>query len=122
MQSKFKQKFPMLRDRRNESERVRLRYPDRIPVIAEVAERSTRAIPQMRRNKFLVPKDLSAGQFIFTLRRRLNLKATVAIFLYVGAKQTMITSNILMGTLYSQHKDLEDGFLYIGITSEETFG
>ena len=83
MQSKFKQKFPMLRDRRNESERVRLRYPDRIPVIAEVAERSTRAIPQMRRNKFLVPKDLSAGQFIFTLRRPLNLKATVAIFLYV---------------------------------------
>ena len=122
MQSKFKQKFPMLRDRRNESERVRLRYPDRIPVIAEVAERSTRAIPQMRRNKFLVPKDLSAGQFIFTLRRRLNMKATVAIFLYVGTKQTMIPSNILMGTIYSQYKDLEDGFLYIGITSEETFG
>jgi GABA(A) receptor-associated protein len=49
-----------LEKRLAESQRIRAKYPDRIPVIVERAANRT-AVPQIDKNKFLVPSDLSVG-------------------------------------------------------------
>lgn len=59
--------------RRTESERVRAKYPDRIPVICEKIEKSK--VEDIDKKKYLVPSDLTCGQFVYVIRKRLKLPA-----------------------------------------------
>ncbi|KVH95513.1 Autophagy protein Atg8 ubiquitin-like protein [Cynara cardunculus var. scolymus] len=56
--SSFKQEHD-LEKRRAEAARIREKYPDRIPVIVEKAERSD--VPNIDKKKYLVPADLTVG-------------------------------------------------------------
>ncbi|KAK9273934.1 hypothetical protein L1049_018746 [Liquidambar formosana] len=56
--SYFKQEHEFEK-RRAEAGRIRDKYPDRIPVIVEKAERSD--IPNIDKKKYLVPADLTGG-------------------------------------------------------------
>ena len=47
--------------RKSEAERIRAKYPDRVPVICEKADRSD--IPDIDKKKYLVPADLTVGQY-----------------------------------------------------------
>ena len=40
-------------------------------------------MPEIDKNKYLVPADLTCGQFIYTIRKRLQMPAEKAIFLLV---------------------------------------
>ena len=60
----FKKNFS-LQKRIKESSRVRDKYPDRIPVICEKNE--TCNIENIDKNKYLVPSNLSIGQFIYII-------------------------------------------------------
>ncbi|KAK4755076.1 hypothetical protein SAY87_008833 [Trapa incisa] len=71
-----------LEKRQVESARIREKYPDRIPIIVEKAERSD--IPDIDKKKFLVPRDLNVGQFVYVVRKRINLSAEKAIFVFVN--------------------------------------
>ena len=53
-------------ERKLECERIRVKYPDRIPVICEKAFNSN--IAQVDKRKFLVPMDLTVGQFLYVIR------------------------------------------------------
>ncbi|KAJ4785414.1 Autophagy-related protein [Rhynchospora pubera] len=103
--------------RKSEAARIREKYPDRVPVIVEKAERSD--APDIDKKKFLVPSDLTLGQFVYVIRKRINLTAEKAIFMFVD--------NILPPTatpiskLYEDKKD-PDGFLYFIYSGENTFG
>ena len=77
----FKSQFS-LADRRAEADRVRARYPDRIPVIVEVSPKAD--LPPLDKKKFLTPGDLTVGQFSYTLRKKMTLDAHKAMFLLVG--------------------------------------
>ncbi|KAH9788411.1 Autophagy-related protein 8f [Citrus sinensis] len=127
--------------RRAEAERIREKYPDRIPVIVEKAERSD--IPTIDKKKYLVPADLTVGQFVYVIRKRIKLSAEKAIFIFVDnvLPPTGIASNgymlfhsllsqylkyfyfagAIMSTIYDEKKD-EDGFLYVTYSGENTFG
>ncbi|GFS29419.1 ubiquitin-like superfamily protein [Actinidia rufa] len=94
--------------RQAESSRIREKYPDRIPVIVEKAERSD--IPDIDKKKYLVPADLSIGQFVYVVRKRIKLGAEKAIFVFVN--NTLPSTAALMSAIYEENKD-EDGFLYI---------
>ncbi|XP_057463895.1 autophagy-related protein 8C-like [Actinidia eriantha] len=102
---------------RTESSRIREKYPDRIPVIVEKAERSD--IPDIDKKKYLVPADLSIGQFVYVVRKRIKLGAEKAIFVFV--KNTLPPTAALMSAIYEENKD-EDGFLYMTYSGENTFG
>ncbi|KAA8522236.1 hypothetical protein F0562_012909 [Nyssa sinensis] len=78
--SYFKQEHD-LEKRRAEAARIREKYPDRIPVIVEKAERSD--IPNIDKKKYLVPADLTVGQFVYVIRKRIKLSAEKAIFIFV---------------------------------------
>ncbi|KAK3433425.1 autophagy-related protein 8C isoform X1 [Eucalyptus grandis] len=114
--SLFKLEHP-LEKRQAESARIREKYPDRIPVIVEKAERSD--IPDIDKKKYLVPADLTAGQFVYVVRKRIKLSAEKAIFVFV--KNTLPPTAALMSAIYEENKD-EDGFLYMNYSGENTFG
>lgn len=100
-----------------ESGRVLSKYPDRVPVICEKNSKSS--MDDLDKKKYLVPVDLTAGQFVYVIRKRLQLPAEKAIFLFVASVIPPTSSN--MSTLYDQYKD-RDGFLYITYSEENVFG
>ena len=104
--------------RQGEAQRIRAKYPDRIPVIAERSEGST--LPTIDKAKYLCPGDLTVGQFVFVIRKRINLDADQAIFIFVNDK-VLPPTHSLMSEVYKNSKD-EDGFLYVTYAGESTFG
>ncbi|PHT77239.1 Autophagy-related protein 8C [Capsicum annuum] len=150
--SSFKLEHPLER-RQAEAARIREKYPDRIPVIVEKAERSD--IPDIDKKKlvfnhlelcnfylgfqliisrlylsscctrvvwllwYLVPADLTVGQFVYVVRKRIKLSAEKAIFIFV--KNILPPTAAMMSAIYEEHKD-EDGFLYMTYSGENTFG
>eukprot|EP00735_Rhodelphis_limneticus_P005059 TRINITY_DN1675_c0_g1::TRINITY_DN1675_c0_g1_i1::g.17799::m.17799 TRINITY_DN1675_c0_g1::TRINITY_DN1675_c0_g1_i1::g.17799 ORF type:complete len:118 (-),score=46.86,sp/Q8VYK7/ATG8F_ARATH/81.20/7e-66,Atg8/PF02991.11/2.7e-50,APG12/PF04110.8/2.7e-06 TRINITY_DN1675_c0_g1_i1:310-663(-) len=114
--SSFKQEHT-LDKRKAEAARIRDKYPDRIPVIVEKHEKSD--IPDIDKKKYLVPSDLTAGQFVFVIRKRIKLSPEKALFIFVN--KILPPTAALMSNLYEEQKD-EDGFLYITYAGENTFG
>ncbi|KAH9721325.1 Autophagy-related protein 8f [Citrus sinensis] len=169
--SYFKQEHD-LEKRRAEAARIREKYPDRIPVIVEKAERSD--IPNIDKKNlqflyitahkegaltgphpvtpfglavhyskckiivfvelavasvfivaiiadrwYLVPADLTVGQFVYVIRKRIKLSAEKAIFIFVD--NVLPPTGAIMSAIYEEKKD-EDGFLYVTYSGENTFG
>jgi GABA(A) receptor-associated protein len=107
----------LLEKRKSEAERIRAKYPDRVPVICEKADRSD--IPDIDKKKYLVPADLTVGQFHYVIRKRIKLAPEKALFLFCS--NSIPPNAALMSTVYEEQKD-EDGFLYIQYSGESTFG
>jgi GABA(A) receptor-associated protein len=114
---KFKHQFT-LQQRLNDSNNVLKKYPDRIPVICEknIKERSNYILDK---KKYLVPYDLTIGQFIYILRTRMRLSSDKALYIYING--IIPTTSSLISSLYNNNKDI-DKFLYITYTFENTFG
>jgi GABA(A) receptor-associated protein len=104
--------------RQIESLRIREKFPSRIPVIVERSPQSNH-IPHIDKSKFLVPGDLTVGQFVYIVRRRISLPPETALFLFVNG--TLPTTNALMKELYTSLADT-DGFLYCLYSGENVFG
>jgi GABA(A) receptor-associated protein len=102
--------------RKVEAKNIRERYPDRIPVIVE---KSGRNVPQIDKTKFLVPMDLTVGQFVYTIRRRLALPPETAMFIFCG--NSLPNTSSLMSEIYEQYAD-ECGFLFLSYSGENIFG
>ena len=77
-------------------------------VICEKVEKSD--IATIDKKKYLVPADLTVGQFVYVIRKRINLSPEKAIFIFV--EDALPPTASLMSSVYEEHKD-EDGFLYI---------
>ncbi|SGY39823.1 BQ5605_C003g02282 [Microbotryum silenes-dioicae] len=138
--SKFKDEH-VFEKRKAEAERIRQKYPDRIPVICEKADKTD--IPAIDKKKYLVPADLTVGQvslvptarhqrkrtptehpyshqqFVYVIRKRIKLQPEKAIFIFVD--EILPPTAALMSSIYEEHKD-EDGFLYVTYSGENTFG
>ncbi|CEQ43153.1 SPOSA6832_05058 [Sporobolomyces salmonicolor] len=157
VRSKFKDEH-VFEKRKAEAERIRQKYPDRIPVrprrdlgpharlprasererwrplrrlqlaltrplfaarqvICEKADKTD--IPAIDKKKYLVPADLTVGQFVYVIRKRIKLAPEKAIFIFVD--EVLPPTAALMSSIYDEHKD-EDGFLYVTYSGENTFG
>ena len=102
----------------------------------------------MIKYRYLVPADLTVGQFVYVVRKRIKLNAEKAIFIFVKNilpptgefcfarlhllavvfKFTLLDMNFflttpasMMSAIYEENKD-EDGFLYMTYSGENTFG
>lgn len=113
---RFKSQFTA-DQRKQESFRILQKYPDRIPIICEKTIKSN--IKEIDKKKYLVPSDLTVGQFIYVIRKRLKLPAEESIFLYVNRSIPPISA--MLNSLYEKQKD-SDGFLYIQYAGENPFG
>ena len=113
--SEFMNRHPFEK-RLEESKRILDKYPNRIPVICE---RISNNIPQVSRKKYLCPDDLSLANFMYVIRKRMNLSSEKALYLFINNK--LVPCSQLLGSIYEAEKN-EDGFLYINYAGESTFG
>ena len=104
--------------RHNEARRIKEKYPYRVPIICEPGDNNNN-IDILDKRKYLVPTDLTLGQFMYVIRKRLTLAPEKAIFLFVNNK--LMPTAGLMGTIYEEEKDADE-FLYIKYSGENTFG
>ena len=114
----YKEEHP-LEKRKAESAKIRSKYPDRVPVICERSVNGSSDIPDIDKKKYLVPVDLTVGQFHYVVRKRIQLLPEKALFLFCN--NSIPPNASLISTVYEEHKD-EDGFLYLQYSGESTFG
>ena len=107
-------------ERKLESERMISKYYDRIPIIVEKSQTRNNTLPDIDKHKYLVPKDLTVGQFQHVIRKRIKLDPATALFIFVN-KNIIPPSTSFVSNIYDDHKS-EDGFLYISYATESTFG
>ena len=103
--------------RMQEAEKVLAKYPDRIPIICE---RANTDAPRLDRSKYLVPTDISMGEFMYVIRKRMKILPEISIYLFVGEDSLAPVSHT-MGMISDRYRD-EDKFLYIRYSGEATFG
>ena len=103
-------------ERMEESQRIRNKYPDRIPVVCDKIPHST--INSLKK-KFIVPKNLTSIQMSFIIRKQLDLTSNKGLFLFID--NIIANSMMTIGELDTQYRN-EDGFLYIKYTDENVFG
>ena len=103
--------------RRTEAEKMREKHPDKIPVILE--RLPTARVAELDKKKFLVPAELTVGQFYFMVRGRIRLGPEEALFFFVD--NVVPSTSATLDTIYREHKD-QDSFLYIAYSDESTYG
>ena len=106
-----------LDSRTKESQKILLKYPTRIPIIVEKSNNCL--LNDIDKKKYLVPKDMTMSQFIFVIRKRIQLEPSQSLFIMVDHR--LVRSNDHLGDIYDDRKN-EDGFLYVTYSSENTFG
>ena len=118
MTNNFKKKHS-LQERIAESKKIMEKYEDRIPIII-CKDPKCKTLEDINKNKFLAPTDLTLGQFLCVIRKRIEMDDSQALFIFVDESTLAVTSQTI-GTIYQNHKD-EDGFLYMIYCSENVFG
>jgi GABA(A) receptor-associated protein len=106
-------------NRLQQATNIMTKFPTRIPVIVEIHQSSRGRLANLDKSKYLVPQELTVGQFVYILRKRLQLNPERAIFIFFD-NQLPPTSELL-SSIYDKLKD-KDKFLYAYISSENVFG
>ena len=98
------------------SEDILKLHQNKIPIIIQLSENSNIELDKL---KYIVPIDITLQQFHCILNKYIkkNEKQSVIMFIH----DTLPVSSESIGSLYKQYKD-NDGFLYITIRKENTFG
>ena len=104
-----------------ESGRMVAKFPDRIPII--VTSKDKKLSNLLSKNKFLCPKYISASMLLINIRKYINIDSTKALFMFCDKK--LICGTEIMISVYEKYiskKNDNDKYLYIEISSENTFG
>ena len=94
MEFEFKKLNPITDKRKQESQKIREKYPDRVPVICEKDPKSK--MKSIDKTKYLVPNDLTVSQFSYIIRKRLELDKSSALFLLVSGKHSITGGMIII--------------------------
>ena len=114
----FKQSIP-LDERKNEVKKIFEEYPERLPVIVERGKDSP-SLSDLDKKKYLVPKDLTVGQFLYVIRKRLEIGAKQSIYIFVNNVLPLATTTVR--TLYHKYINTNDHLLHVFCEKENTFG
>jgi hypothetical protein len=82
-------------------------------VICEKVEKSD--IATIDKKKYLVPADLTVGQFVYVIRKRIKLSPEKAIFIFVD--EVLPPTAALMSSIYEEHKVLLRPFVSTSLTA-----
>ena len=119
MTKSYKEQFS-LEQRIEESNRILSKYPHHIPVIVDIDKN----IGTIKKNKFLVPSDVSASHLIISIRSQIQCKSSQALFMF--NENTMICPTMIIGDIYRKYINKQnnkaDNFFYITVHGENTFG
>lgn len=104
--------------RKEESKRIIEKYSDKIPVILEKGESTL--LPNIKKQKFLLQRDLTVGQYLYIIRQQLKLDSSESMFLIVN-ESYIPPNSASIEEIYTNHAD-KDGFLYITYSAQQVFG
>jgi hypothetical protein len=106
----YKKKFP-LNKRLSDYAAIKIKYPDKIPIIID----STLSV----RRKYLVDSSLTLGGVMHYIQKHLDRKdSSSGLFLFHNG--TLIENSTIIGSIDNSHS--EDGFFYLTLMKENTFG
>lgn len=111
--NRFKSK--PLEERTQFAKSIMEKHPGKIPLIIE--SNRDKDLPPI--HKFIIPNDLTVGQVMYMLRKRVKLHEREALYLFFN--NSLMNTNTLMSEVYVQHKDV-DGIVYAVYAKENTFG
>ena len=93
------------------------KYPDKCPIIIKS--------DLIKQTKYLVPRDITVTMFQQIIRKRIDkIHHSKAIFLFFmrDDKPILQSSTTMIGNIFDECKSSKDGFLYVKIDTENTFG
>ena len=117
MEFKYK-KNQSREEREKESAQLRIKYPDKVPVVLEKDPASK--IVELKKTKYLLPKKSTVNQFQENIRRKAEIPGESALFLQARTKYSLAGEKT-MEEVYNSYKD-KDGFLYIMYATELIYG
>jgi GABA(A) receptor-associated protein len=115
MTKSFKEQYSFA-ERRNEYNKIRKSYPERVPVIVEHGNDKTLEIGK---KKFLIPIGLTYGQTIHVIKKHCKIDSTQSIMMMVEDVVPQASRSI--EDIYIKYK-ADDGFLYVTLMRESVFG
>nr|XP_033812043.1 microtubule-associated proteins 1A/1B light chain 3C-like isoform X3 [Geotrypetes seraphini] len=120
---------------------MRKKFPRKLPVIVERYPKE-KILPVLDKMKFLVPQELTLGQFMAIIRspprlltdsslkfsrnhswrswNRMPIGPSQSLYFLVN-NCSLVGMSLSMAEVYTENRD-EDGFLYITYASQEAFG
>ena len=98
------------------SEDILKLHKKKVPIIIQLTENSNIELDKL---KYIVPTDLTLQQFHCILSKYIKKNEKQSVIMFIN--NTLPVSSESIGSLYNQYKD-NDGFLYITIRKENTFG
>lgn len=105
-----------LEKRISSSEKVMVRYPDKVPIIVVLPKE----FKKKSFLKYLVSKDLNIQYITQLIRKNIKLDPSKAVFVLTECG-VLSTANYDIGDLYYKYKN-EDGYLYLCVRLEACFG
>ena len=90
---------------------------NRVPVI--VYQSNNSRLPSLDKNKFLINQDMLLSEFKYIVQRKLNLRFTEALFLFIDFE--LVNNTMKIGELYNKRKS-QDNVLYLKYCEENVFG
>ena len=110
-----KPEYPDVPEKEHRVQHILEKYPERIPVYVRLQG----DLPPIDKHKYLVPKDLTVGQFIYVCRRRIKLAPEKGLFIFFG--DILPSTAAIMQHIYDNHKE-DSGLLIATLAAENTFG
>ena len=111
-------------ERKAYSDKVKVKYPDRVPVIIQKNE-TFENLPELDNSKYLIPKNFMVNDVLALIRKKMQqVKNKEAIFLFIQTQDDgfiLVPMNYRIDELYKNHAS-EDGFLYMKYSLENCFG
>ena len=103
-----------LEERQKSSKIIMNKHSNCVPIIIDCKPNLN-----LTKKKYIVPKDLNIGQFMYTIKKKINVTENESIFLICN--NTMINNTQMIINVYNKYHE-NDGFLYIILTLENVFG
>ena len=106
-----------LEERLEISTKIRQKYPSYLPILVSMKGRD------LKKKKYLVPEDVVIGKLIYSIREENQLSSYESLFLFAGddANSSLVMISHTALQVYSKYRS-KDGFLYITVAVENTFG
>lgn len=112
----FREKFT-LEERKEQSRKLQTKFPNHVFVIVsqDLFEND-----EEKKNKFIISKTQTVAEFLSQFRKHHSLKDDEAVFVFTE-RGTLPSNTQDMESLFANNRN-EDGFLYLSVSKENTFG
>ena len=118
-----------IEERKSETLKIKDKYSDKIPVI--VTKDPSSQLNNISKEKYLVPFDMTIGQFMSIVRQKTSIGIEQAINIFLidyNNNSILAPTSASFESLYVQYVEKEinnknyDGYIYLIYTGENVFG